>query len=92
MIRRFRHKGLEGLFLTGSTKGIDAQQADKLRRMLQRLQDGPLPDAMNLPGYRLHELKGERQGSWSVRVTGNWRLVFEIEGADATNVDLQDYH
>jgi toxin HigB-1 len=84
MIRRFRHKGLEALFRTGSTKGLDADLAGKLRRMLARLNDGPLPDAVSLPGYRLHQLKGERKGIWSVRVSGNYRLTFEIEGQDAT--------
>jgi proteic killer suppression protein len=92
VIKRFRHKGLESLFLTGSTKGIDAQLAGKLRRMLLRLNDGPLPDAMSLPGYRLHQLKGDRKGSWSVSVSGNYRLIFDIEGEDATNVDFEDYH
>ena len=92
MIKRFRQKGLEALFRTGSTKGLDAQVAAKLRRMLVRLNDGPLPEAMSLPGYKLHQLKGDREGSWSVRVTGNLRLIFDIEGEDATNVDLDDYH
>jgi proteic killer suppression protein len=92
VIRRFRHKGLEALFRTGSAKGIDAQLAAKLRRMLARLSDGPLPDAMALPGYRLHQLKGDRRGSWSVWVSGNYRLIFDIEGEDATNVDFVDYH
>jgi toxin HigB-1 len=92
MIKRFRHKGLESLFLTGSTKGIDAQLAAKLRRMLLRLNDGPLLEAMALPGYRLHQLKGDCKGNWSVWVSGNYRLVFDIEGDDATNVDFEDYH
>jgi proteic killer suppression protein len=92
VIKRFRHKGLEALFSTGSTKGIDANLAPKLRRMLVKLNDGPLPEMMNLPGYKLHPLKGDRKGSWAVWVTGNWRLIFEIEGEDATNVDLVDYH
>jgi toxin HigB-1 len=91
MIKRFRHKGLESLFLTGSTKGKDAQLAAKLRRMLLRLNDGPLPEAMSLPGYWLHQLKGDRKGSWSVWVSGHFRLIFEIEGEDATNVDFEDY-
>jgi proteic killer suppression protein len=56
------------------------------------LNDGPLPEALALPGYRLHPLKGERQGTWSVWVSGNYRLTFEIEGKNATNVDLEDYH
>jgi toxin HigB-1 len=60
--------------------------------MLARLNDGPLPEAMALPGYRLHRLKGDRKGSFAAWVTGNWRLTFDIEGQDATNIDLVDYH
>jgi proteic killer suppression protein len=92
MIKRFRHRGLEALFRTGSTKGVNPQLAPKLRRALSRLNDGPLPEAMALPGFRLHPLKGDREGMWSVWITGNYRLTFEIDGEDATNVDLEDYH
>jgi toxin HigB-1 len=92
MIKRFRHKGLEVLFRSGNTKGINAQLVPKLRRALSRLSDGPLPEAMALPGFRLHPLKGDREGAWSVWITGNYRLTFEIDGEDATNVDLEDYH
>ena len=92
VIKRFSHKGLEALFSTGSTKGVDAAFADKLRRMLSLLHSGPLPKAMDLPGYKLHALKGERKGGWAVQVTWNRRLTFDIEGEDATNVDLEDYH
>lgn len=92
MIKKFTHKGLQGLFETGSTKGVNAQLADKLRRMLLRLHDGPLPDAMMLPGYRLHALQGDRKGTWSVWVSGNYRLTFEIEDGHATTVDFEDYH
>jgi proteic killer suppression protein len=92
MIKRFRHKGLEALFQTGSIKGVNSQFVPKLRRILMRLSDGPLPEAMALPGYRLHELKGDRKGTWSVWVSGNYRITFEIDGEDASNVDLEDYH
>jgi proteic killer suppression protein len=92
VIKRFRHKGLETLFKTGNTKGVDAQLADKLRRMLARRNDGPLPEARALPGYKLHPLKGDRAGSWAAWVTGNQCLTFDIEGEDATNVNLEDYH
>ena len=92
MIKRFSHRGLETRFQTGRVRGVDAHLAPKLRRILLRLNDGPLPEAMALPGYRLHPLKGDRQGTWSVSVSGNFRLTFEIEGEDATNVDLEDYH
>ena len=92
VIKRFRHKGLETLFSTGSTKGVDPNLAPKLRRMLSLLHSGPLPEAMRLPGYRLHQLKGDETGRWSAWVTGNYRLTFEIDGEDAANIDLEDYH
>ena len=92
MIKRFRHKGLETLFLTGSAKGVDPQLAGKLRRMLALLHGGPLPEAMRLPGYRLHELKGERKGAWAAWVSGNYRLTFRIDSGDADDVDFEDYH
>jgi proteic killer suppression protein len=92
MIKRFRHKGLERLFSQGNASGVNAQFAPKLRRMLKVLNDSKEPGGMNLPGYKLHPLHGERKGEWAVWVSGNWRLVFEFEGEDASNVDLVDYH
>jgi proteic killer suppression protein len=92
MIQRFRHKGLERLFTRGNTSGVNPQLAAKLRRMLILLDRGKDPSALNMPGYRLHALKGDRQSQWSATVSGNWRLIFEFEGEHATNVDLVDYH
>lgn len=92
MIRRFRHRGLERFFRSGDTSGINAHHADRLRRLLTSLNTSTGPAGLNLPGYRLHGLRGNRKGQWAVAVSGNWRLVFEFEGEDATNVDLVDYH
>jgi proteic killer suppression protein len=92
MIRSFRHKGLEQFFASGTTRGINAQQAAKLRRLLTTLHMAVEPENLNQPGYRLHPLHGERKGQWAIWVSGNWRLVFEFDGADAVNVDLVDYH
>jgi len=92
VIKRFRHKALERLFTTGSARGVNPEFAAKLRRMLKVLNDSREPQGMNLPGYRLHALHGEREGQWALWVSGNWRLVFEFDGDDATNVDLVDYH
>ena len=92
MIKRFRHKGLEALFRDGKARGLDARFVPKLRRMLTLLEDGELPEAMNQPGFRLHQLKGAGIGVWSVWVTGNFRLTFEVDEGDAVNVDLVDYH
>ena len=92
MIKGFRHKGLEHFFATGTTKGINAQHAAKLRRLLTALHMAEGPENMNQPGYRLHPLHGDRKGQWAVWVSGNWRLVFEFDGTDAVSVDLVDYH
>jgi proteic killer suppression protein len=92
MIVRFRHKGLERLFASGDTRGVSAQQAKRLRRLLASLSTATSPLNMNIAGYQLHPLVGERKGEWAVSVSGNWRLVFRFEGENATGVDLVDYH
>jgi proteic killer suppression protein len=92
MIVRFRHKGLERLFASGETRGVSAQQAKRLRRLLASLSTATSPLNMNIAGYQLHPLVGEREGEWAVSVSGNWRLVFRFEGENATDVDLVDYH
>jgi proteic killer suppression protein len=92
VIKDFRHKGLEQYFATGTTRGINAQHAAKLRRLLTALHTAEGPQNMNQPGYRLHALRGDRANQWAVWVSGNWRLVFEFHGTDAVNVDLVDYH
>lgn len=92
MIRSFRHKGLEAFFRTGSKAGITARHAVRLRLQLGLLDAAAGPADMDLPGWRLHPLRGEREGSWAVRVDRNWRLVFTFDGADAIGVDYLDYH
>ncbi len=92
MIIGFRHKGLELLFRSGSTRGVQAAHAGKLRNILGLLDVAAGPGDMNLPSFKLHPLKGELKGHWSVWVNGNWRVTFRFEGADAELVDYQDYH
>ncbi|MDA0243185.1 MAG: type II toxin-antitoxin system RelE/ParE family toxin [Chloroflexi bacterium] len=92
MIKSFKHKGLEKFFLTGSKMGIQATHANKLRLILGRLNASTSPRDMNLPSLYLHELKGDRQGTWSVRVSGNWRITFQFDGQDVTIVNYEDYH
>ncbi len=92
MILSLKHKGLEAFFLNGSKAGIQAAQGPKLGAMLRRLNASSKPQDMNLPGWRLHPLKGDLRGHWSVWVSGNWRLTFRFIGVDAELVDYQDYH
>lgn len=92
MIRSFRHKGLQRFFESGSKSGIQAQHADRLRLILAQLNAAVKPEDMALPGLVLHPLKGGRKGTWSVRVSGNWRVTFSFSGIDADVVDYEDYH
>jgi len=92
MIKSFKNKGLENFFYIGDKKGINTKHASKLGRILDRLDASVQPQDMNLPGYRLHKLKGKDAGTWAVWVSGNWRVTFQFEGADAILVDYCDYH
>jgi toxin HigB-1 len=92
MIKSFQHKGLERFFQKGSKAGIQAKHARRLRLQLGRLDAASGPEDMDLPGWRLHPLKGGMKGYWSVWVDENWRIVFKFEGEDAVLVDYTDYH
>lgn len=92
MIKTFRHKGLKAFFEEGSMAGIQTAHAPKLARQLARLDQSQSAQDMNLPGWKLHPLKGELKGYFSVWVNGNWRMTFTFEGTHAVLVDYQDYH
>ena len=92
MIKSFRHDGLERFFLRGSKAGIDPKHAKRLRLQLGTLDSATSATDMNLPGWQWHPLKDDLAGHWAVSVSGNWRLTFTFEGADAVLVDYQDYH
>jgi proteic killer suppression protein len=92
VIRSFRHKGLERYFTKSERKGIDARQADRIERILDRLDAAARPTDMNLPGYKFHGLKGDRSGTYAVSVSGNWRITFRFKAGDAIDVNLEDYH
>jgi toxin HigB-1 len=91
-IVKFRHKGLKRFFLHGTTAGINAKHAGRLRLILGRLNVAVEPRDMELPGLELHPLKGDRKDSWAVRVSGNWRVTFIFSGFDVKDVDYEDYH
>jgi toxin HigB-1 len=92
VIQGFKHKGLARFFETGSKAGIQSPHAERLRLILGRLSAATAPEDMNLPGLVLHPLKGNRKGTWAVRVSGNWRVTFTFVGKDATAVNYEDYH
>ena len=92
MIRSFKHKGLERFFLAGSKGGIRPERAERVRLILAQLHAAVAPEDMALPGLRLHQLKGYRKGTWSVTVSGNWRISFSFDGKDAIDVDYEDYY
>ena len=95
MIAQFRDKGLRQLYEDGSAKGVPSAMADKLRKLLFAIETAErLEQLGRFPGWKLHPLKGDRKGSWSLTVTGNWRLIFSHdEQADtASDIDLIDYH
>jgi toxin HigB-1 len=93
MIRSFRHKGLERYFLTGNVKGIQVAHSNKLRIQLAALNAATKLDDLRVPeSWRLHALKGELKGYWSITVNGNWRLIFRFVGPDVELVDYLDCH
>ncbi|MHC1753603.1 type II toxin-antitoxin system RelE/ParE family toxin [Humidesulfovibrio sp.] len=92
MIQSFSHKGLEDFFYDGTTRGIQVRHADRLARILDRLDAAEDVQDMGYPGSGLHPLKGELKGFWSVKVSGNWRVVFRFEDGNAFVVDYLDYH
>ncbi len=92
MIRSFKHKGLRDLFEKGTAKGVQPAHAKRLRMQLAALHTAQTVDDMDLPGYRLHPLKGREKGRWSITVNGNWRVTFEFREGDAYVLDYEDYH
>ena len=92
MIKSFKHKGLERLFIKGSASGVQASYAPRITLILDALDAAEQVKELDLPGFRLHRLKGDKRNLWSVNVSANWRLTFEFENGDAYILDLEDYH
>jgi proteic killer suppression protein len=92
MIRSFRHRGLKRLYDRDDRRGIRPDLVDTIQEVLTVLDDAATPRELGLPGYRLHPLKGDLKGFWSVTVRANWRIIFRFDGGDAFDVELVDYH
>ena len=92
MIQSFRHRGLKRLYEHGDRSLIGPDLHDRVEVILAQLDVASSPAAMRLPHYRLHALKGDRKGYWSVTVKANWRIIFRFEGEDVYDVELIDYH
>ena len=92
-ILNIKHKGIRRLYEEGSARGINADFVDKLENMLQVIDQAENVEDIDLfPGWRLHSLKGDLEGFWSLTISGNWRLIFRFEDGDASDLDLIDYH
>ncbi|TBW39689.1 Killer protein [Azotobacter chroococcum] len=92
MITASSTRALASIYETGSTKGIRADHAKRLARMLAFMDRATAPGDLDLPGWRLHPLKGDRAEFWSLTVSGNWRVIFRFAGNDIELVDYLDYH
>ena len=92
MVRSLKHRGLKRLFERDDRSGIRPDLVNTVQEILTVLDDAATPQEVNLPAYRLHPLKGDLKGFWSVTVRANWRIVFRFEGTDAFDVELIDYH
>ena len=92
MIRSFRHRGLKRFYERGDRRLIRSDLLDRVEVMLAQLDVASSPEAMRIPNYRLHALKGDLKGYWSVRVKTNWRIIFRFEDEDVHDVELVDYH
>ena len=92
MIKTFKHKGLEKFYLKGNKADIQAKHSKKLRFQLAALDSAQQIDDLDLPGYRLHPLKGQRDGIWSITVSANWRLTFEFTDGNVHILNYEDYH
>lgn len=92
MIKSFKHKGLEKFYATGSTRGIQARHSKKIRMQLAALDTAQTIEDIDIPGYRLNQLKGSLKGYWSITVNANWRITFEFTDGNAYIVNYEDYH
>jgi proteic killer suppression protein len=92
MIRSFRSRALQQFAATGDPSKLKVENAGRIRRILIALNEAKTPQALAVPGFRFHALKGKMKGRYAVNASGNYRITFSWSGEDAINVDLEDYH
>jgi len=92
MIESFRHKGLRRFFEEDDSRKLPPQMAERIREILTALDGAETLDELNLPSFRLHQLKGDLKGFWAVTARASWRIVFRFAHGKAFDVDLLDYH
>ncbi len=92
MIKTFKHKGLQKFYETGKTSGIQSAHKNKIRIRLVALDTATILEDMNIPGFRLHKLKGNMKGHWAIDVSKNWRITFRFVDGDVFVVNYEDYH
>lgn len=92
MIRTFKHRGLEAFFTKDNRRKLPADRVERISRILDRLDAAKVPQDLDLPGFGLHELKGDRKGTFAVSVSGNFRITFRFQDGGAMDVNLEDYH
>ena len=92
MIGSFRHKGLKKFYESGDRSKLAAELVDRIELILSLLDAAKEIEELDLPGFRLHALKGNQKGRWAVTVRANWRITFGFKGGQAVDVDFEDYH
>ena len=92
MIKQIRHRGLRRYYEDDDRRGLNPEHVEKIGTILVQLDRATKPEDMALPGFKLHPLKGDLAGFWSVTIRANWRVIFRFDGQDPTDVDLLDYH
>ncbi|WP_392440366.1 type II toxin-antitoxin system RelE/ParE family toxin [Edwardsiella piscicida] len=92
MIKSFKHQGLKKFFLNNDSGGLEQHLVPRIRTRLTTIDAADCIDGINMPGYDLHPLKGDRKDIWSIKVSGNWRITFRFIDGDAEILNLEDYH
>lgn len=92
MIKSFKHKGLKKFFVSNDTSGLEQKLVSRIKNRLTVIDAAESIESINIPGYDLHPLKGDRKDIWSISVSGNWRITFRFIDGDAEILNLEDYH